>query len=209
MDEATRLQRDRERIRRWRQSKRQTGKQALTIWLPEAQKLYLEDMAIKRQSSPSALVEQALSQVYPGSTDGTVTATDTVTDTSQLRLMLQEELRAFLDRNVPVLDAIHAARHVTVTATDIVTDTVTDTITDVSQVVPPAPVRPRETRPVTAPVTDTTYAYDPAKFVLGRLCPQGHDYQETGQTLRRKHNQSCSACEKERKRQQRSRAHAL
>ena len=38
-------------------------------------------------------------------------------------------------------------------------------------------------------------AYDPTKFYLGTLCPKGHDWGGTGQSLLRKHNQRCRACE--------------
>ena len=54
MDEALRLQKERERIHRWRASKRQAGNDMLTIWLPRELKLYIEDMALKRHCSPSA-----------------------------------------------------------------------------------------------------------------------------------------------------------
>ena len=80
MDEALRLQKERERIHRWRASKRQAGNDMLTIWLPRGLKLYVEDMALKRHCSPSDLVEQALTTCYPLSAD----ATDTVTDTMLL-----------------------------------------------------------------------------------------------------------------------------
>jgi len=86
---------DMNRVQRWRQQQREAGKSALTIWLPRELKLYLEDMALKRHCSPSDLIQQALTTCYPLSADVTGTVTDTnVTDTTQLRLMLQQELRA-------------------------------------------------------------------------------------------------------------------
>ena len=91
------------RVQRWRQQQRAAGKDALTIWLPRELKLFVEDIALKRHCSPSDLVEQALTTCYPLSADVTDTVTDThVTDMSQIRLMLQQELRAFLgDRHCP------------------------------------------------------------------------------------------------------------
>ena len=119
MDEALRLQKERERIHRWRASKRQAGNDALTIWLPRELKLYIEDMALKRHCSPSALVEQALTTCYPPSADVTDTVTDTsVTDPAHLRRMLQQDLSAFLARAEGVLDAIHTAERGTGTGTD-------------------------------------------------------------------------------------------
>ena len=143
MDEALRLQKQRERVHRWRASKRQAGNDMLTIWLPRELKLYIEDMALKRHCSPSDLIQKALTTCYPLSADVTVTITDTnVTDTSQLRLMLQQELRAFFGDSPLSLVAAPA-------------ETVTDTVTDTS---PPA-VPGADTLPplehVTDPVTDT------------------------------------------------------
>ena len=85
------------RVQRWRQQQREAGKDALTIWLPRELTLYLEDIALKRHCSASDLVQQALTTCYPLSADVTDTVTDTsVTDMSQIRLMLQQELRASL-----------------------------------------------------------------------------------------------------------------
>jgi hypothetical protein len=41
----------------------------------------------------------------------------------------------------------------------------------------------------------TPPAFDPAKYRLGRLCDQGHDYQDTGQTLRRVPSGVCPQCD--------------
>jgi hypothetical protein len=54
-----------------------------------------------------------------------------------------------------------------------------------------------------APVQDTRQtesdvpAYEPTKYTLGKLCPRGHDYQGTGQTLLRLTNRHCLACDRE------------
>jgi len=45
--------------------------------------------------------------------------------------------------------------------------------------------------------------YDRTKYVLGRLCPRGHDYQGTGQTLLLLPRRRCLPCENERKREKR------
>ena len=45
--------------------------------------------------------------------------------------------------------------------------------------------------------------YDTSKYRLGKLCPKGHDYHGTGQSLLRKHNQRCRECENEGKRARR------
>ena len=202
------------RVQRWRQQQREAGKSALTIWLPRELKLYLEDMALKRHCSPSDLIQQALTTCYPLSADVTVTVTDaSITDTSQLRLMLQQELRAFLGDSPPY-QRVSPVHHVTVTVTDTPaqakdvtaaapetrhdTDTVTDTLS-------PAGLAPCVTDAVTDTETVTVAGqalepFDTTRYYLGKLCPKGHDYHGTGQSLLRKHNQHCRECENEGKR---------
>jgi len=50
------------------------------------------------------------------------------------------------------------------------------------------------------PPFDTNTSY------LGKLCPKGHDYYGTGQSLRRHHNQSCRECDRLSKQAQRQAA---
>jgi len=38
--------------------------------------------------------------------------------------------------------------------------------------------------------------YDTTRYYLGKLCPRQHDYQGTGQSLLRRHNQRCTACQR-------------
>ena len=51
-------------------------------------------------------------------------------------------------------------------------------------------------------------SFDTSKFYLGTLCPKGHDYHGTGQSLLRKHNQRCRECENTSKRDKRAREKA-
>ena len=46
--------------------------------------------------------------------------------------------------------------------------------------------------------------FDTGKFVLGVLCPRGHEYQGSGQTLRRLPRHVCPACDVERTRERRA-----
>src|SRR4029453_18077232 len=56
---------------------------------------------------------------------------------------------------------------------------------------PPEPSAP-------AFMSDTNVpAYDTSKRYLGKLCPRGHDYHGTGQSLLRKANHLCLACDAE------------
>ena len=70
---------------------------------------------------------------------------------------------------------------------------------------PRPPARPRSA--ARAALADTADApapgYDPTRFALGVLCPRGHKYQQTGQTLRRLPSHVCPACDVEQQRARR------
>jgi hypothetical protein len=58
--------------------------------------------------------------------------------------------------------------------------------------------------PAPAFMSDTNIpAYDTSKHYLGKLCPRGHDYKGTGQSLLRKINHLCLACDRERAKERR------
>jgi hypothetical protein len=50
--------------------------------------------------------------------------------------------------------------------------------------------------------------YDTSKHYLGKLCPRRHDYHGTGQSLLRKTNHLCLACDRERAKERRQAKHA-
>jgi hypothetical protein len=53
-------------------------------------------------------------------------------------------------------------------------------------------------------VSDTNVpAFDTTKYVLGKLCPRGHDYHGTGQSLRYLRRHVCLACDAEQARARR------
>jgi hypothetical protein len=55
-----------------------------------------------------------------------------------------------------------------------------------------------ESTPVPAMVSDTNVpAFDTTKYVLGKLCPRGHDYPGTGRSLRRLPRAVCLQCDAE------------
>jgi hypothetical protein len=57
---------------------------------------------------------------------------------------------------------------------------------------------------MTAFMSDSnTPAYDTSKHYLGKLCPRRHDYNGTGQSLLRKTNHLCLACDRERAKERR------
>jgi hypothetical protein len=116
------------RVARWRQRLREEGKTALTIWLTTDEKLRLEDMGRTWHTSPSALVQQALAQFQP--TRPPASSKDT--DTTQLRLLIQEVLHEELPGMVRDLMRVTEMNTETVAATpstDTVTDAVAETVT--------------------------------------------------------------------------------
>lgn len=64
------------------------------------------------------------------------------------------------------------------------------------------------TPPVAAIMSDTNVpAFDTGKYVLGKLCPQRHDYYGTGQSLRYLRRHVCLACDAEQARARRKARH--
>ncbi len=60
--------------------------------------------------------------------------------------------------------------------------------------------------PEPAILSDTNMpTFDPSKYSLGKLCPRGHDYHGTGQSLLRLPQQHCRQCDTEQKRERRQR----
>ena len=162
-----------ERVQRWRQRQRAAGKEPLTIWLTSAEKLRLEDQALSKRCSPSELVQQALAQWHGESSS----VTDTVTDTRQLRVLVQHELALTQNVTDTVTDAVTVTAQQMLpalvrallqeqqpwTATATVTDTVTDTNTSTGE----------DLRPDAAPerIADTVTVTDTATVVLPMTYP--------------------------------------
>lgn len=238
------------RVQRWRQRQREAGKEPLTIWLTSAEKLHLEDMALTRHCSPSELVQHALAHLRGESPP----VTDTVTDTEQIRAIVQHELTRTHTVTDTVTDTVTATLHqtlpglvrallqeqqlgiVTATVTDTITDTstgptvdlrpetatatVADTVTDTVSAPRVQRTAPSRQRAVTDTVADTVNVteatpepFDTTKYRLGTLCPRGHDYHGTGQSLRKNNKAGgCLACDAEQaryRRQARRQATAL
>ncbi len=123
-----------DRVQRWREAKRQKGLKPCTVWLTPEEELRLKDLASQRRQSPSEIIQEALAQFsspsLPHFSNGAdteplrkmireevgslqaVSTSATVTDTEQLRSLIQAELA-----QVPPVTAL---------VTDIVTDTVAE-----------------------------------------------------------------------------------
>src|SRR2546422_10259039 len=99
-----------ERVQRWREAKRNSGRKALTIWITAERELRAKDLATQWPSSLSEIFEQALDQFQPIQAQ----RISNVTDIEQIRQLIKDEVAASL------------AMQTAVTAT--VADTVTDTM---------------------------------------------------------------------------------
>ncbi|HEY5865304.1 MAG TPA: hypothetical protein VI542_07090 [Candidatus Tectomicrobia bacterium] len=161
----------------------------------EAMRRAMPGLSIGRSDVLRSLVVQALDALY-GPTANAVMVTDTVTDTST-------DTHGY---PVPEGAMDHQGEHVTDTVTDTSAQTedeqvairalqgVTDTITDTERVTDTVTVTGQAREP-----------FDEARYYLGKLCPKGHDFDGTGQSLLRKHNQRCRECENESRREERAR----
>ena len=130
-------------------------------------------------------------------TDTQSTVTFTVTDTEEA---MEADVTATGTDTLPVFSADYTKE----TAPEFVTDTVTATVTGTTTSPPAKRKAPSRQRPVTDPVSDTVTITDPtlepfdtAKYVLGKLCPRGHAWGSTGQSLLRRTNRHCCACDRE------------
>ena len=76
------------RVRQWREAKRQQGLRAITVWLTTEEEGRLKDLALTYHCSPSELVQQALAQFRPA----TPQHISNITDRELIREVVREEL---------------------------------------------------------------------------------------------------------------------
>ena len=122
------------RVKRWRDAKRQHGLKAVTIWLTSEEELRLKDLALQWHCSPSAVIQQALAQLK-GDTP-TPEHIGIPTDTLLIRSLIREELATMQATQVPVTVGATVAPTETQaqlqpdnTSKTEVTETVTDGVT--------------------------------------------------------------------------------
>ena len=169
------------RVKRWRDNKRQQGLKHVSVWLAPEEEMRLKDLAIQWHCSPSQVMQRALAQI------GTTTTLEHSSPTDKLQI--QEWIRA----------EVAAAMQATQTRVS-VGDTVGDTV---GNTVGPT-VFPTETYTQDAAPSKTCPPFDPANNVLGKLCPRRHEWGATGQSLLRRSNFRCRACENESRREKRA-----
>jgi hypothetical protein len=97
------------RVQRWRETKRQQGLKAVTIWLTPDEELRLKDMALQWHCSPSVVMQQALAQFSPR----TLSSISTTTDMSQIHELIRAEFLAMQAEKTTVTE----------TVTEVVTET--------------------------------------------------------------------------------------
>jgi hypothetical protein len=117
------------RVQRWRETKRQQGLKAVTIWLTPEEELRLKDRALQWHCSPSAVMQRALAQV----TTSTPSHNSSPPDTSQMRELIQEELATLHAETAEMqteLAATQAALAAVQEAQYPPTDTVTEVVTE-------------------------------------------------------------------------------
>jgi predicted transcriptional regulator len=83
----------------WRQQQRKKEKEAMTLWLSQATKSRLENLAHVWHCSPSEIVEQALAQFHPG----TPSVPGIGADREQLQALVTDMVKDTLARDLPWL----------------------------------------------------------------------------------------------------------
>jgi hypothetical protein len=168
------------RVKRWRDNKRQQGLKHVSVWLTPEEELRLKDLALQWHCSPSQVMQRTLAQI------GTTTTQEhsSPTDASLIRELIRKELAAMQAAQGHVAVGYMVGH----TAGDAVGPTVLPTETCTQDTAPSAACPP----------------FDPTKNVLGKLCPRGHEWGTTGQSLLRRSNYRCRACENASRREKRA-----
>jgi Arc/MetJ-type ribon-helix-helix transcriptional regulator len=188
----------------------------ITVRLTPALEALVSD-CVRQGTSVSALVREALeAYLERRQTPATAVAdtmADTVSDTRPLAIADVSDIRArlaHLEQRVAALsDTVRQSRTLSDTPAilDMPRAPISDTVSDecqtqaesVSSTERPMLSDTHEARPAALSDTDVP-PFDTRKFVLGKLCPRGHEYDGTGQTLRRVRRHVCPACDVERTR---------
>jgi hypothetical protein len=114
------------RVSRWRDRLKREGKKAVTVWLTSEEELRLKDLAATWHCSPSEVMQRALAQFQPGrppslsnDTETTQSHHGSITDTTQIRAILQAELPGMVQA---LVEQYHREPRVTETRSSDVTD---------------------------------------------------------------------------------------
>jgi len=152
---------DTNRVKRWRDAKRNSGLKAVTVWLTQEEELRLKDVALQWHCSPSTVIQRALAHM----TTNTPPYISSPPDTSLIRELIRAELTAVLAAQTPVTDTVTVAA--TVTPGD---ETVREAESAREYVIVSGNSVVTETLPLD-PVTDTGVHEMPTSLALGPAEP--------------------------------------
>lgn len=118
-------------------------------------------------------------------------------------VLIRAALRAYLAGTLPPADSADNLQTIQAQL-----DALCQRIALLEQRADTAPTPPGRAEPAPLPVVPTdadTTPTLPANRILGKLCPKGHDWEGTGQSLLRLPSRVCLACDRERARATRQR----
>lgn len=178
------------RTQQWRATKRKQGLKAVTVWLTAAEEGRLKELTATWHCSPSDMMQHALTQFHPGppprlsdDTDASLMHSSHDTATSQIQDWLQAELPGMVQK---IVEHLAVDMRFAEPSDSDVSDATQIQSSDVPVTVP------RQDGNVTALATA---GYDADKHYLGKLCPRGHAYEATGQSLRYRGSKRCIQCD--------------
>jgi hypothetical protein len=193
------------RVKRWRDNKREQGLKHVSVWLTAEEEMRLKDLALQWHCSPSQVMQRALAQVATT----TPPQNSSPTDTLLIRELIRDELAAMRVSILPVTvgDTVGITEGISEGYTVGPTDTVlhergTETTTPGAYVTTPGHSVITEYEKRQSPEADL--GFDPAKYVLGKLCPEGHEWGTTGQSRLTINDRVCPECRNAAKRRKRA-----
>jgi hypothetical protein len=185
----------------------------VSLRIPQALYERVERYASEHRQTVSELVRNGIEMRLDEPADPRSRRAGSTTDDTELRIdgaSILRDMQATLARHETQMQALMQAieRQTTPAGNGLYSSNTTIPATEVAVSYQEAPYTqrpaladeqiPESTIPAAVP------PYDTSKYRLGRLCPRGHDYHGTGQSLR-KNNKSggCRACDIEQKREKR------
>lgn len=179
---------DTNRVKRWRDTKRDRGLKAVTVWLTQEEELRLKDIALQWHCSPSTVIQRAMASV----TTTTPPYISSPPDTSLIRELIRAELATMQSAqtlvpdmvavtastgSAPAREAESARASTTALGNSVVTETsslesVTDAdnrvVTDTGATEMPTPLAPAPARPEPTMQTAPALTEDIRKIAAAR-----------------------------------------
>jgi hypothetical protein len=181
----------------------------VSLRIPQALYERLERYASEHRQTVSELVRDGIEMRLDEPADPRSRRAGSTTDDTERRIdgaSILRDMQATLARHETQMQALMLAieRQTTPAGNGLYSSHTTMPATEVAVSYQEAPYTlrpaladeqiPESTIPAAVP------PYDTSKYRLGRLCPHGHDYDGTGQSLRKNKSNSCRTCDVEQKR---------